>query len=135
MAEKVDPVSHPSFCKKCSKIYSHPLLLPCLHSFCRECVKDLAKTVGSETNVYCVVCNASTPMPSGGVDSFPTEVHLEHEAVITKYEASTTVRGVLKGASSRDCVVLLHLLQFPLPALSHTTPHLSKGNLQPVCSF
>ena len=74
-----------SVCKKCGEVYESPRLLPCLHTFCKDCVTNLTKTVSSKAVVYCPTCNDTTPMPSGGVDSFPVDMHLEHVARIAKY--------------------------------------------------
>lgn len=35
--------------------------------------------------IYCPVCNDTLPLPSEGVDSFPPNLHVEHEANISRY--------------------------------------------------
>ena len=80
-----DTVPGRPFCSKCLGLYQDPLLLPCLHTFCRKCIKDLVKTVSSNVMVYCPRCNDTTPMPPDGVDTFPPDVHLQHAATITRY--------------------------------------------------
>ena len=73
------------FCSKCLGLYQDPLLLPCLHTFCRKCIKGLVKTVSSNVMVYCPTCNDTTPIPPDGADTFPPDVHLQHAATIARY--------------------------------------------------
>ncbi len=42
-------------CSYCSKIYKHPIILPCSHSICREHL--LEKTVVKENKIICKGCN------------------------------------------------------------------------------
>ena len=73
-------------CKKCNEIFKHPVLLPCLHAFCKKCISGLTETVDSKTLICCPSCNDTTPMPSeGGLESFPPDLHLEREANIARY--------------------------------------------------
>lgn len=75
-----------TLCKKCNEVFKHPVLLPCLHTFCKECISGLKKTVDSKDLVCCLSCDGTTPMPpEGGLESFPPNLHMEREANIVRY--------------------------------------------------
>lgn len=77
-----------SVCTNCCKVFEDPRLLPCLHTFCKKCLGDLAKKVNSTTVIVCPICHETTAVPTqGGIDAITPNIHLEHEAKITKYES------------------------------------------------
>ena len=54
-------------CQKCSKIYSSPKLLPCLHAFCEGCLTlrdGLRDKEGLKFVVNCPVCSETTEVSS-----------------------------------------------------------------------
>ena len=93
MASKVEPnkasvASSPTACASCSKRYSDPRLLPCLHSFCLACVKEkllLEGEEGTEGKVCCVTCKHTSPLPEQGAEGLPQNVHLSYETEIAEY--------------------------------------------------
>ena len=89
MAEpKASVASSPTTCAACSKRYSDPRLLPCLHSFCLACVKEkllLEGGKGAEGKVCCVTCKHTSPLPEKGTEGLPQNVHLNYEAKIGEY--------------------------------------------------
>ena len=90
MASKVEPkvASSPTTCAACSKRYSDPRLLPCLHSFCLACVKEkllLEGGEGAERKVCCVTCKHTSPLPEKGAEGLPQNVHLNYETEIAEY--------------------------------------------------
>ena len=75
-----------STCENCKKVYQSPRLLPCLHTFCKECIgSSLTKTVSSKLMICCPTCKGAIPMPPEGVDSFPVDLRLENLSCISKY--------------------------------------------------
>ena len=93
MASKVEPnkasvASSPTTCAACSKRYSDPRLLPCLHSFCLACVKEkllLEGGEGAEGKVCCLTCKHTSPLPEKGAEVLPQNVHLSYETEIAEY--------------------------------------------------
>ena len=93
MASKVEPdkanvTSSPTTCASCSKRYSDPRLLPCLHSFCLACVKEKLLLDGEEDaegKVCCVTCKHTSPLPEKGAEGLPQNVHLSYETEIAEY--------------------------------------------------
>ena len=58
-------------CSICSELFKEPKTLPCLHTFCRECIQASLDTceriMGRKT---CPLCRS--PLPKDGIASFPT---------------------------------------------------------------
>ena len=59
-------------CSVCLELYKDPRVLPCLHSYCLNCLKGLAST----DVVSCPQCRAKHDVPKGGVASYPTDLSL-----------------------------------------------------------
>ena len=84
MASIVKQDSPSATCKKCSKPYTDPHILPCLHSFCINCIKSLAIQGGSK--LCCPLCKTTSPIPKKGVEAIPQNVRLSYEAKVAMYE-------------------------------------------------
>ncbi len=74
-------------CKLCEKPYQHkdgPLLLPCLHSFCKPCLTEYVKKAPATDNkMACPTCNDRFPR---NINQFPINLHLSHLARAATYE-------------------------------------------------
>jgi tripartite motif-containing protein 2/3 len=58
-------------CPICNKTLTNPRTLPCLHSFCLDCLEHQQATASSPFQLRCHQCQAPfTPSATGGVDSF-----------------------------------------------------------------
>ena len=84
MASNVTQESPSTTCKKCSKPYTDPRILPCLHSFCKNCIKLLVIQSGSK--IRCATCKTTSPIPKKGVEAIPQNVRLGYEAEVAMYE-------------------------------------------------
>ncbi|KAK7483858.1 hypothetical protein BaRGS_00024875 [Batillaria attramentaria] len=64
-------------CGLCLNIYMSPKLLPvCHHTFCEQCLKDLAARY--PTNTFpCPACREETEVPPGGVSAFKTNFYID----------------------------------------------------------
>ncbi len=56
-------------CAVCLGRYKHPKVLPCLHTYCKNCLESL---LGSTSKLTCPQCKEIHEVPSGGIDSFKT---------------------------------------------------------------
>ena len=74
-------------CKLCDKPYQHkdgPLLLPCLHSFCKPCLTEYVKKAPATDNkMACPTCNNRFPQD---INQFPINLRLSHLAEAATYE-------------------------------------------------
>ncbi|XP_072017396.1 E3 ubiquitin-protein ligase TRIM33-like [Amphiura filiformis] len=73
-APSLDPPKDLARCSICNEIIKQPKALPCLHTFCLECLREWSKP--NKETVTCPVlnCKRTTPMPSNGVDGLPGNV-------------------------------------------------------------
>ncbi|KAI8492872.1 hypothetical protein Bbelb_294690 [Branchiostoma belcheri] len=55
-------------CKLCSEVYTNPKLLPCLHTFCEDCLERFASV--DVDIVECPVCRVNHTIPDLGVAGF-----------------------------------------------------------------
>ena len=66
-------------CSICVHTVNHPKSLPCLHSFCLDCINKYAATKRSQGNTAfgCPECSAIVDIPDGdSFDDFPTSFYL-----------------------------------------------------------
>ena len=85
MASNVTQDSPSTTCKKCSKLYTDPRILPCLHSFCKNCIKSLLIQRGSK--ICCPSCKTTSPIPKKGVEAIPQNAQLSYEAKVAMWKS------------------------------------------------
>uniref|UniRef100_A0A1X7U9T4 Uncharacterized protein n=1 Tax=Amphimedon queenslandica TaxID=400682 RepID=A0A1X7U9T4_AMPQE len=87
MAESTSPAITMT-CEVCSEYYTDPIMLPCLHSFCKKClIKAKEKQGGTGTSLKCPTCDTSVNLPDGKIEGLTQNLWLEHkskEALIKK---------------------------------------------------
>ena len=103
-------------CAICLCRYDHPKVLPCLHSYCKDCLEKLAKKTHPQRRITCPQCKEVHEIPSQGVDAFRTyftmnnliELLRVHEATTHKEKvASTTIlceSGVDENPAMAHCL-------------------------------
>ncbi|NXF02841.1 TRI59 protein, partial [Smithornis capensis] len=72
-------------CAVCYSIYEDPRVLPCSHTFCRDCLEELLQQSNSfsiRRCLNCPNCRAVVEVPGAGVESLPINIALK--AVIEK---------------------------------------------------
>ncbi|NWU81403.1 TRI59 protein, partial [Onychorhynchus coronatus] len=72
-------------CAVCCGIYQDPRVLPCSHTFCRECLDGVLQRSDAfsvRRRLKCPSCRALVDIPSAGLESLPTNFALK--AVIDK---------------------------------------------------
>uniref|UniRef100_A0A1X7VIF9 Uncharacterized protein n=2 Tax=Amphimedon queenslandica TaxID=400682 RepID=A0A1X7VIF9_AMPQE len=66
-------------CSICLDIYTNPKSLPCLHSFCQDCLDRLPQDKKNETYyLSCPTCRHCTELPEEGASGFPIAFHLNN---------------------------------------------------------
>ncbi|KAK7088538.1 uncharacterized protein [Littorina saxatilis] len=63
-------------CKLCLEVFKKPKLLPCFHSYCEECLKNLAARHGGRS-FPCPNCRTNVPVPQGGVSVFQSNFYID----------------------------------------------------------
>ncbi|KAL5496727.1 hypothetical protein EMCRGX_G013074 [Ephydatia muelleri] len=72
-------------CHLCSKPYNDPRILPCLHSFCLQCLHHEIEKSGSQQMFQCPICEQNTSIPVGGASGLPQNLHLGFEVEVAGY--------------------------------------------------
>ena len=79
MAEAPDPVEkgleeleEEITCPVCQEHFRDPKILPCLHYYCKECVRQLALQTGPNRPFACPECRRGTVLPQNDPDQLPT---------------------------------------------------------------
>ena len=66
-------------CPVCLDHYTNPKTLPCLHSFCQDCLEGLPLDKKNETYyLSCPTCRHETELPEEGVGAFPVAFTLNN---------------------------------------------------------
>ena len=72
-------------CGVCSKPYNDPRILPCLHSFCLQCLHHEIEKSGSQQMFRCPTCERNSSIPVGGASVLPQNLHLGFEVEVAGY--------------------------------------------------
>ena len=80
-------------CGVCSKPYNDPRILPCLHSFCLQCLHHEIEKSGSQQMFQCPICEQNTSIPVGGASVLPQNLHLGFEVEVAGYMSKMTSNG------------------------------------------
>lgn len=106
-------------CALCLDRFTDPRILPCAHTFCRDCLESyLTKKVGStrpKTKYDCPLCRETNILPPGGVGGVKKNFYLE-EMVKPGYPSCEVhpkedlrfYCNVCKKAVCRDCKIVSH---------------------------
>ncbi|KAK7498256.1 hypothetical protein BaRGS_00010516 [Batillaria attramentaria] len=63
-------------CTLCLEIYKSPKILPCFHTFCEQCLHNLAAEHPAG-NFPCPNCRSPTVVPPGGVSAFQNNFYID----------------------------------------------------------
>lgn len=59
-----------------NNVFNTPLLLPCSHTFCLECLARLCAFLKPNQTFCCPLCRESIPVPQEGVPSLPANMEI-----------------------------------------------------------
>ena len=88
-------VSETVNCPICLEELKDPRSLPCLHSFCFQCLQGLYEDKNPGDDVSCPVCRKRFQIPQGGLNSLPLNFFLQNliEAINVKSNQTGTLCG------------------------------------------
>ena len=72
-------------CGVCSRPYKDPRILPCLHSYCLQCLHHEIEKSGSQQMFQCPICERNISIPVGGASVLPRNLHLGFEVEVAGY--------------------------------------------------
>eukprot|EP00731_Ephydatia_muelleri_P009029 Em0004g1367a len=70
-----------------------PRILPCLHSFCEQCLYKEIERSGTMQNMECPTCQRSITIPEGGINAIPQNLHLGFEVEVAGYMSKIGSEG------------------------------------------
>jgi hypothetical protein len=78
------PLSHSICCKLCLSIYNNAKILPCLHSFCLQCLQAYVRKSPDnlkDRKLLCPICQEYNALPGNGVKGLLDNTVIEHSIV------------------------------------------------------
>ncbi|KAM4589889.1 tripartite motif-containing protein 59 isoform 1-T2 [Fundulus diaphanus] len=94
----MDSLEEDLTCSVCYSLFSDPRVLPCSHTFCKDCLVNLLQ-VSSNYSIWrplrwpikCPNCRSVVELPPAGVDALPSNVSLR--AIVEKYQRDSEPRA------------------------------------------
>lgn len=65
-------------CTICFEIYKDPKTLPCLHSFCKDCINNLRQEKAGKNSYPCPICREVFQLPKDGAGDLKTNFCLKN---------------------------------------------------------
>ena len=65
-------------CSLCKLIYSDPRILPCVHTYCLRCLRDVVRQRNTGDEAACPLCRKEFVIPDGGFEGLPKNFFAEH---------------------------------------------------------
>ena len=100
-------------CAICLSKFTEPKVLPCLHTYCKECIEGLvAKSPKTTTTVVCPQCRVEHSLPKGGAGKLLTSFSFTnmikvlevHKADESSSDALTCENGLDDNPATARCV-------------------------------
>ena len=64
-------------CCICTEFYTKPKVLPCIHTFCLNCLETYAKDKDPGDKETCPLCKQEFTIPPGGLVQLPNNFHVD----------------------------------------------------------
>ena len=58
-------------CSICTETYTDPRVLPCVHTYCLECIREWSKDKQPGDQLACPLCRKEFTLPENGVEDLP----------------------------------------------------------------
>ena len=78
MASISDALGEHGVCPHCRDKFRDPRVLPCLHTFCKECLDRCYNDQGINDSLACPSCKQQTSLNSGGVEGIPSSIFISN---------------------------------------------------------
>lgn len=74
-------------CGICSETYKNPKVLPCLHSFCQNCLDSNIRP--QDRTLVCSICRLVVPVPAKGIEAFPLNFFINNMLTVLAVQNPT----------------------------------------------
>lgn len=92
-------------CSICLELYKDPRILPCLHTFCLECLKRLVVDEEDKSTITCAQCRENHSVPEGGVITFRKNITILLDLMEARSTDDKTEKLVCGSCTSNDPAV------------------------------
>lgn len=92
-------------CSICLELYKDPRILPCLHTFCLECLKRLVVDEEDKSTITCAQCRKNHSVPEGGVITFLQNITILLELMEARSTDDKTEKLLCGSCTSNDPAV------------------------------
>ena len=90
-------------CSICLEVFTDPRILPCVHSYCFDCLDGWVKKSPGNNTITCPLCNETSPVPKGGLRKVKNNYFLQDLVRrMNKKDTKPSGRGI--ECSTDDCV-------------------------------
>ena len=80
-------------CPICLQMMTNPKILPCIHTFCLNCLQHYGKNVKTKSDPNCPLCRSPFSIPVGGYSGLPNNYFVEKLINAKKSTSEEYVRG------------------------------------------
>jgi len=81
-------------CSICLEDFNDPKSLPCLHTFCLECLRSHCRDKLPGDELLCPVCRKGCLVPEAGISAFPLNFFI-NDLLFAQEAAKPAVDGIL----------------------------------------
>ncbi|CAH1250617.1 USP7 [Branchiostoma lanceolatum] len=100
-------------CTICLEPFKDPKVLPCLHTFCEDCLKKFVAQDKVKNKFLCPTCRTETVLPKGGVASLNNNFFVQslsdtvqaHKSLVSKEDDKVPCDNCEEEGASHGCVV------------------------------
>ena len=105
MSASASPLADQFTCQLCDGPYADPRILPCLHSFCRQCLQDEIDRADAKQSIHCPVCQRVANVPLGEAGLLPQNLHLVFEVEVAGYMSKMAAQSPVPCTfCTKDCM-------------------------------
>ncbi|XP_066283744.1 tripartite motif-containing protein 2-like [Branchiostoma lanceolatum] len=87
-------------CSICLELFTRPKVLPCQHTFCQDCLQELAR---KDETFQCPNCRLQVSLPSEGVEGFPDSCFMANMCERLQNKATLTEKTSEQPLSENRC--------------------------------
>jgi len=95
MATALEQMNDVTECSICTKVFTNPRVLPCLHTYCLKCVQRWSKDKLPGDKLSCPLCRKECFIPNEGVTALPKNFFVEKmvniRELLTRAEVQSTL--------------------------------------------
>jgi len=90
-------------CSICLETFKEPKVLPCIHTFCLECLQALCKDLSPGHELACPLCRNVFTVPLGGVQNVPNNFFMNQLLEVNKASIAEIKSDLKKAATCELC--------------------------------